>query len=256
MSQKKLFQDCIDNCYYPIEEGTFLYSLDIRLQEIVKRQHPDLGKDAFISNKNLTYFRLLFLEEIIDKANRKNDCVREAVCDAAKHQGYTALDVQDQLDRKITFGQRIADDVARFGGSWTFIITFICFMGAWMTLNVVKPFGIAFDKYPFILLNLALSTLAAIQAPLIMMSQNRASDYDRLQAKNDYNVNKVSEEGIRLLHTKLDHLVQQDQSDLLEIQKLQTEMLASLTKQLVSMQEEQARLMGQIEKMRGSEENV
>jgi uncharacterized membrane protein len=125
-----------------------------------------------------------------------------------------------------------------------------------MTLNVVKPFGIAFDKYPFILLNLALSTLAAIQAPLIMMSQNRASDYDRLQAKNDYNVNKVSEEGIRLLHTKLDHLVQQDQSDLLEIQKLQTEMLASLTKQLVSMQEEQARLMGQIEKMRGSEENV
>lgn len=125
-----------------------------------------------------------------------------------------------------------------------------------MALNVIKPFGIDFDKYPFILLNLALSALAAIQAPLIMMSQNRASDYDRLQAKNDYNVNKVSEEGIRLLHTKLDHLVQQDQSDLLEIQKLQTEMLASLTKQLVSMQEEQARLVGQIEKMRGSEENV
>ena len=125
-----------------------------------------------------------------------------------------------------------------------------------MALNVLKPFGIVFDKYPFILLNLVLSTLAALQAPLIMMSQNRASDYDRLQAKNDYNVNKVSEEGIRLLHTKLDHLVQQDQSDLLEIQKLQTEMLASLTKQLVSMQEEQARLVGQIEKMRGSEENA
>lgn len=124
-----------------------------------------------------------------------------------------------------------------------------------MALNVLKPFGIVFDKYPFILLNLALSTLAALQAPLIMMSQNRASDYDRLQAKNDYNVNKVSEEGIRLLHTKLDHLVQQDQSDLLEIQKLQTEMLA-LTKQLVSMQEEQVRLVGQIEKMRRSEENV
>ena len=125
-----------------------------------------------------------------------------------------------------------------------------------MALNVLKPFGIVFDKYPFIFLNLALSTLAALQAPLIMMSQNRASDYDRLQAKNDYNVNKVSEEGIRLLHTKLDHLVQQDQSDLLEIQKLQTEMLASLTKQLVSMQEEQVRLVGQIEKMRRSEENV
>lgn len=256
MSQKQLMQDSIDHRDYPIEEGVIIDSLDIRLQEIIKKQHPDIASGAFISHKNLTYYRLLFLEEIIDKANRKNDYVREAVYDATKHQGYTALDVQDQLDRKITFGQKIADDVARFGGSWTFIITFICFMGAWMALNVLKPFGIVFDKYPFILLNLVLSTLAAIQAPLIMMSQNRASDYDRLQAKNDYNVNKVSEEGIRLLHTKLDHLVQQDQSDLLEIQKLQTEMLASLTKQLVSMQEEQARLMGQIEKMRGSEENV
>lgn len=256
MSQKQLMQDSIDHHDYPIEEGVIIDSLDIRLQEIIKKQHPDIASGAFISHKNLTYYRLLFLEEIIDKANRKNDYVREAVYDATKHQGYTALDVQDQLDRKITFGQKIADDVARFGGSWTFIITFICFMGAWMALNVLKPFGIVFDKYPFILLNLALSTLAAIQAPLIMMSQNRASDYDRLQAKNDYNVNKVSEEGIRLLHTKLDHLVQQDQSDLLEIQKLQTEMLASLTKQLVSMQEEQVRLVGQIEKMRRSEENV
>ena len=93
------------------------------------------------------------------------------------------------------------------------------------------------------MLNLALSTIAAIQAPLIMMSQNRASDYDRLQAKNDYNVNKVSEEGIRLLHTKLDHLVQQDQSDLLEIQKLQTEMLASITDQVVELQKQNKDLL-------------
>ncbi len=90
----------------------------------------------------------------------------------------------------------------------------------------------AFDHYPFILLNLALSTLAAIQAPLIMMSQNRTSEYDRLQAKNDYDINKAFEEGIRLLHTKLDHLVLQDQSDLMQIQKLQTDILISITKQL------------------------
>ena len=116
-------------------------------------------------------------------------------------------------------------------------------MAVWMAINVIKPFGIAFDEYPFILLNLALSTIAAIQAPLIMMSQNRASDYDRLQAKNDYNVNKVSEEGIRLLHTKLDHLVQQDQSDLLEIQKLQTEMLASITDQVIELQKQNKDLL-------------
>ena len=107
-----------------------------------------------------------------------------------------------------------------------------------MGLNVVQPFGIAFDKYPFILLNLVLSTLAAVQAPLIMMSQNRASDYDRLQARNDYHVNKQSKEEIRLLHEKIDHLVQQDQSDLLTIQKLQTEMIMAVSQQVEKMSDD------------------
>ena len=131
--------------------------------------------------------------------------------------------------------QKVADEVARFGGSWTFILSFVAFMAIWMGLNVVQPFGIAFDKYPFILLNLALSTLAAVQAPLIMMSQNRASDYDRLQARNDYHVNTQSKEEIRLLHEKIDHLVQQDQSDLLTIQKLQTEMIMGVSQQVEKM---------------------
>ncbi len=144
--------------------------------------------------------------------------------------------------------------MARFGGSWTFIISFIVFMAVWMLINIIQPFGIAFDKYPFILLNLALSTIAAIQAPLIMMSQNRASDYDRLQAKNDYNVNKVSEEEIRFLHKKLDHLVQQDQSDLLEIQKLQTEMLASVTNQVVDLKEQNQILREEIAKLQKATE--
>ena len=190
------------------EEGVIIDSLDIRLQEIIKKQHPDIASGAFISHKNLTYYRLLFLEEIIDKANRKNDYVREAVYDATKHQGYTALDVQDQLDRKITFGQKIADDVARFGGSWTFIITFICFMGVWMALNVLKPLGIVFDKYPFILLNLALSTLAAIQAPLIMMSQNRQAKSDRERSELQYNINLKCEVLLEDIHIKLEKLIE------------------------------------------------
>ena len=88
------------------------------------------------------------------------------------------------------------------------------------------------------MLNLALSTIAAIQAPLIMMSQNRAADYDRLQARNDFNVNMESEREIRLLHTKIDHMVQQDQTDLLEIQKLQTELLVSLSNQVIQLRQE------------------
>lgn len=110
-------------------------------------------------------------------------------------------------------------------------------MAAWMLVNQLHLFGLHFDVYPFILLNLALSTLAAVQAPLIMMSQNRAAEYDRLQAQNDFKVNKKSEEEIRYLHAKLDHIVQQDQSELLEIQRLQTEMLASMSLQLTGIQE-------------------
>lgn len=150
--------------------------------------------------------------------------------------------VEEQLQAKITFGQKIADAVAKFGGSWTFIITFILLMALWMAVNQLHIFGLRFDAYPFILLNLALSTLAAVQAPLIMMSQNRAAEHDRLQANNDFRVNKKSEEGIRSLHAKLDHIVQQDQSELLEIQRLQTEMLASISQQITRLEEVQKQL--------------
>lgn len=148
--------------------------------------------------------------------------------------------VEEQFQAKITFGQKIADAVAKFGGSWTFIISFILLMAAWMLVNQLHLFGLHFDVYPFILLNLAISTLAAVQAPLIMMSQNRAAEYDRLQAQNDFKVNKKSEEEIRYLHAKLDHIVQQDQSELLEIQRLQTEMLASISHQLSRLEKEKS----------------
>ena len=232
MVEEEYLIDAVDGKKKKLTEGVFLSELNSRLQQIILHEHPNLTAQSFISYPNLAKYRLLFAQQVIDKANRKNDFVRETVFDVSKHQDYQALDVQEEWDSKVTFGQKVADLVARFGGSWTFIISFVLLMIVWMAFNVINPFGLSFDAYPFILLNLALSTLAAIQAPLIMMSQNRASDYDRLQAKNDYGVNRKSEEGIRLLHAKIDHLVLQDQSDLLEIQKLQTEMLADITAQL------------------------
>lgn len=254
MKNDNRVRDAIDHRLYPVAEGSFLSEMDTRLHHLLRQSHPDLQDGDFISYKQLTPYRMQLLEEIIDQANCKNEFIREAVHGVANDENYAALDIQDQLDKKITFGQKIADDVARFGGSWTFIISFIVFMAVWMLINIIQPFGIAFDKYPFILLNLALSTIAAIQAPLIMMSQNRASDYDRLQAKNDYNVNKVSEEEIRFLHKKLDHLVQQDQSDLLEIQKLQTEMLTSVTNQVVDLKEQNQILREEIAKLQKATE--
>ncbi|MFS9437392.1 DUF1003 domain-containing protein [Streptococcus sobrinus] len=246
MSEDKLVYDALNHQPYHLTEGIFLSEVDDQLKNLIKHDHPQLKDDDFISNKNLLHYRLIFLNNTVERAQVKNDYIRETVYDVTKNGDYQTMDVQEALDSKVTFGQRIADDVARFGGSWTFIISFTLFMAIWMAVNVYKPFGIQFDAYPFILLNLALSTLAAIQAPLIMMSQNRASDYDRLQAKNDFNVNKKSEEGVRLLHTKLDHLVQQDQSDLLQVQKLQTEMLASITQQLDDLQKTNYELKTQL----------
>jgi uncharacterized membrane protein len=119
------------------------------------------------------------------------------------------LNVEEE-DR-MTFGERIADKVASFGGSWTFIISFAFTMAAYMTLNVVLGKR-AWDEYPFILLNLMLSTLAALQAPVIMMSQNRQSSKDRLKADLDYEVNLKAELEVAQLHSKVDRIYEEMQA--------------------------------------------
>lgn len=119
-----------------------------------------------------------------------------------------------------TFGQRIADKIAKFGGSRTFILSFLFFLLAWMGLNIALGQR-AWDEYPFILLNLCLSSLAALQAPIIMMSQNRQAERDRLRAENDYKVNLKAEIEIRTLHEKLDHLMLKKWETLMEIQQIQ-----------------------------------
>jgi uncharacterized membrane protein len=132
----------------------------------------------------------------------------------------------------LTLGQRVADKVATFGGSWTFIISFGFVITLWISINSwllsIKPF----DPYPFILLNLLLSCLAALQAPVIMMSQNRQEEKDRERAKKDFLINLKSELEIRLLHEKVDYLIMHQQQDLLEIQKIQVEMMDSIIQKI------------------------
>ncbi len=119
----------------------------------------------------------------------------------------TAEEVEDTFKNNLTFGQRMADKIAAFGGSWTFILFFFAFILIWITFNAINLFSTRFDGYPFILLNLILSCLAAVQAPIIMMSQNRKEDKDRLRAQNDYNINTKAELEIRELHLKIDLLL-------------------------------------------------
>lgn len=141
-----------------------------------------------------------------------------------------ARDIVRESDERATPGQRLADKIAQFGGSWTFILLFLSFLVFWTLLNTVilGPRDKAFDPFPYIFLNLFLSMIAALQAPVIMMSQNRASERDRLHAAHDYEVNLESELEIRELHDKFDMLREREWTHLVQLQQQQIDMLTRL----------------------------
>lgn len=129
------------------------------------------------------------------------------------------IDADEQLAKSNTIGKVIADKVAKIGGSWAFVISFMVFLVVWMVINVMQLFGWHFDPYPFILLNLALSCISAIQAPIIMMSQNRAGEKDNITRDNDFKTNQRTNIQTKLLSSKLDHLMryQRNQTEMLEV---------------------------------------
>lgn len=145
---------------------------------------------------------------------------------------HISRDIHKDFESKLTFGQRLADRVAEFGGSWTFILIFAAFLVAWVVLNSVMLVSSAFDPYPYIFLNLLLSMIAAIQAPVIMMSQNRQAIKDRLEAQHDYEVNLKAEIEVLALHDKLDSLRTGQIEDMLNKQQKQIELLTDLIARL------------------------
>jgi uncharacterized membrane protein len=142
-------------------------------------------------------------------------------------------DINQEFDTKLTFGQRLADKVAAFGGSWTFIIIFAALLLSWVLLNsyILAWRGNSFDSYPYILLNLFLSMLAATQAPVILMSQNRQGVKDRFDAAHDYEINLKAELEILSLHEKLDELRDQKWGELIQMQQKQIDLLMRLLKE-------------------------
>lgn len=147
-----------------------------------------------------------------------------SIFEAIKEREILSENLNDSYDETSTFADRLADRIAEFGWSWNFIIMFLAILIGWMTVNGLM-WDTAFDPYPFILLNLVLSSVAALQAPVIMMSQNRQQKRDRIGAENDYRVNMKAEVEIRSLHEKLDHLLMHKWDHLIEIQQIQLEIL-------------------------------
>jgi len=199
---------------------------------LIQKENPEFTTDKYLSVIELNFYREKYTESFLIKQVGKLSEMERIVLDSLKDKSTLTDKIDGNDDQKMTFGQRIADKVATFGGSWTFIISFGIFILIWIALNIVWLANKAYDPYPFILLNLILSCLAAIQAPVIMMSQNRQEEKDRERGKNDYMVNLKSELEIRMLHEKLDHLIINQQQEVLEIHKVQIDMMNEILKKV------------------------
>jgi uncharacterized membrane protein len=199
------------------------------LVERIRKDHPDLKDDAFVGRKELDRYRTLYVTELLEQESGDVSEIEKQVAESLATHETLAENVEEEFTSDRTVGERLSDILAEFGGSWIFLIVFAAFLAVWMLYNTYRG-GAAFDPYPYILLNLILSTIAAVQAPIIMMSQKRQEAKDRMRSLNDYKVNLKAELEIRHLHEKIDHLINKQWQRLAEIQSLQLDKLAERRK--------------------------
>jgi len=221
------FRSDLSGKEFPENERVSAKNLRQSLLHFINKSHPNFSKSCFLSIEEMNEYREKYISEFLKKKLGNLTEVEKQVIQSVSKNTMISTEVEED-EKEITFGQKLADKVAEFGGSWGFIIFFMSFLVVWILLNVFWLSNHGFDPYPFILLNLILSCIAAIQAPVIMMSQNRQEEKDRERAKKDYKINLKSELEIRELHEKIDHLIIHYQQDLLEIQKTQIDLLENI----------------------------
>lgn len=198
--------------------------------KVISKTHPNWNSQNRICASCLSKFRSEYVQLVLLEEKGELTQLERDVINSLRQQDILAENLNDLAAEEMTFGQRVADHVASFGGSWTFILCFGAVLVGWILLNTVLLVSRPFDPYPFILLNLVLSCIAALQAPVIMMSQNRQEAKDRLRSENDYRVNLKAELEIRHLHAKIDLLLSHQWQRLLEVQQVQIDMLDELRK--------------------------
>ncbi len=225
------FRSDISNNEFPISERVSGKSVRRSIFNFIQSEHPEFTTEKYLSVSEFNYYRGKYIMESLIKEEGELSKLEKTVVNSLKERT-TLTDKIANKEQTSTFGQRVADNVASFGGSWTFIISFGIFLLLWISLNAFWLVNKAFDPFPFILLNLILSCIAAMQAPIIMMSQNRQEEKDRERAKKDYMINLKSELEIRILHEKLDHLIMHQQQELFEIQKVQIEMMNDILREV------------------------
>ncbi len=194
----------------------------------IKRTFPDWGAEHFICHADLALMRSRYVHALLISEKGELTSLEHTVLDSLNEQEFLSTDLEAEFDQKWTLGEHLADKIATFGGSWWFLISFSIFLVLWVFSNSLVYWLKPADPYPFIFLNLILSCLAAIQAPVIMMSQNRQEAKDRIRSQHDYQINLKAELEIRHLHEKMDHLLSHQWEKMVQIQEIQLEMLSEL----------------------------
>lgn len=191
-------------------------------------EHPEWSDASQICRADLARYRTRYVHALLVSEKGELTTLETEVLHSLQTNQTLAADIDSDFQENRTFGERLADQIADFGGSWGFLISFGVFIAIWIAINSLVLYWRPIDPFPFILLNLLLSCLAAVQAPIIMMSQNRQETKDRLRARNDYQVNLKAELEIRHLHEKIDHLLSHQWERMIEIQEVQLDLLNEL----------------------------
>lgn len=193
--------------------------------ELIHKEIGSWSEEDWICADDLQRFRHEYVRSLLEAEKGELTALEEGVLESLRQQEILSRNPEKELQSSLTMGQRLADRIAALGGSWKFITLFLTALFFWIAINAVVLVSRPFDPYPFILLNLILSCMAAIQAPVIMMSQNRQETRDRMHAMHDYQVNLKAELEIRHLHQKIDHLLSRQWERLVEIQEIQMELI-------------------------------
>ncbi|SDB85768.1 DUF1003 domain-containing protein [Williamwhitmania taraxaci] len=226
------FRSDLSNKEFPISEKISAKVIRHSILNLIQKDNPHFSHDSFLSVSELNHYKGKAISDYLVREVGELSELEKTVLTSMTDNTTLSDKIDGDDQQTFTIGQRIADKVASFGGSWKFIISFGVFIFIWITANILWLFNKGFDPYPFILLNLILSCLAALQAPVIMMSQNRQEEKDRDRSKKDYMINLKSELEIRSLHEKVDHFIMDQQQELLEMQKNQIELLNDILKRV------------------------
>lgn len=203
------------------------------IKTLIQKDFPHWNDTSYICKIDYEKYRIQYVSKLIMEDGHQVEKLKLDIIENIKNSEFLSSNLNQDYEKTYKFSEKLADRVAKFGGSWNFISIFFLLLFFWILTNTHFLLTKPFDPYPFILMNLILSCIAAIQAPVIMMSQNRQEAKDRIRAENDYKINLKAEVEIRTLHEKVDHLLLEQWSKMIEVQQLQLELLNEIRENVI-----------------------